>query len=566
MKPLKLISVILLLLFSLNCGGGSSGGGSNVDISSLSEDEQEAYNNAGDINETLSLYSLSGSAAGLWSGMATTFPDVTTLIAGGDDVKTALEETFTGTKTYENDMQLAIFAYVLSQIGDSDSLAVLREFLGDNLTADLDWAPHFISRTIEVLSNVSNVNPTGYYNLTEMTGLSIGSIANISTLDLKATDFAGRATCKRQYILVDGSGDPITYTDAYGVTQNAVVSGTEHRDWEIPETLYDHYVDLVIDNNGFFVDNDTEFEGMPTKQFNCAGYSFRHFNNNTKWTASPAAIFDVMVRTGLMTLVADESTAQVGDKVFWYQPGGTLPSHVGDVYQVQGGDITIRNADNKSGLFDADIDSTFYPVSNYSTRKIYRWTAGSPPSFVEDPSVRHLSSYCNYVASDSAFLAIPSVSGWNLSFTPGLVGASNNGWYSGDTTVSNLPGILAGEGTTQATVLQDDLISMTFDRRQITEAGTYSANGEREVIENQNGQVYLTYSTPSIVHEDNGSDVIFAATGGTVTLTSYGENSGDRLTGTYVVTISGTRTATADGSIEQTHTGTIFGAFDVEIE
>jgi hypothetical protein len=79
----------------------------------------------------------------------------------------------------------------------------------------------------------------------------------------------------------------------------------------------------------------------------------------------------------------------------------------------------------------------------------------------------------------------------------------------------------------------------------------------------------MIFYSLSIANADDGSPVAFAATGGSVTLTRWGTALGDRLSGTFSASITGTRTIglNASGeSIEEALLGTMTGTFDVTIK
>ncbi len=395
------ISLVISLLIVPGCGGG--GGGD--DLSNLTAAEQEAYNNAADAGETFNLQVSSGSVDGFVNSMATAFPGVTTLIDGGADVRTALELKFSGTKTYENDMQLAIFAYALAEIGNADTLSTLRDFLGDNLTSGLPWSPHLIARAIETLSGETDLEPTSYYNLPQLIQLTTSSDADVSAEMLK-TDFGDRDDCVRRYMFVDGSGNPITYEDAEGVTQIAYIEGREVQDATVRDAWANDYIDRVIYGGGDYVDDEDEIEefvGTPSMQFNCGGYAFRGFHDNLRWRVDPAPVYEVLIRTGLITEVS-QYTADEGDMVFYFTSGSDRPGHVAEIHQIDGylfRDITVRNADGPSGLFDAPMDADYFTpegeiLGQFGDWNIYEWTSGSAPSVEEVEGDNE--TYCNYVA------------------------------------------------------------------------------------------------------------------------------------------------------------------------
>lgn len=552
--------VVLAALLFPTCGGGGSGG------SSLSPEAQTAIDDAGNATKTFNLALGSSGIALLRARMSTGFPEVDTLIAGGSATAESMLSAFSGSPSFSNDLKLTIFAYALERMGDTGSVSTLAEFLGNNINGDLYFSPQFVAAALQALTGQTVSNDTMFFTLDELRLLARSSSANLSPSLQKAT--ATAASCTRQYKVVDSSGNPITYIDSNGQTRNVVVSGREFYDATIPSDTALNFTTAVAAGGGTYVNDDPVFPGSPSKQFNCAGYAFRELNGGARWTLTPDSIYDAFIRSGLLVEVS-ESSALAGDKVFYFGSGASLPGHVAEVYNVQSGilsnTITVRNADGQSGLWSALANASYFTgtwqqTAKYPTRKFYRWASGSAPSVIADTSVASDSAACS-AASGGSFSATIAITGYTISFSPTTSIASNQGTYTGSTSVTGLPSILAYEGSGVGA----DLITITFDKRQVSGAGSYSLGTLNGVFESYAGSAVLAYTGPTVTDADTGDQVAFESTGGSITLTSYGTTVGDHLTGTYLANISGTRVTNSQGSTS-TLTGTVNGSFDLQIQ
>jgi hypothetical protein len=78
----------------------------------------------------------------------------------------------------------------------------------------------------------------------------------------------------------------------------------------------------------------------------------------------------------------------------------------------------------------------------------------------------------------------------------------------------------------------------------------------------------VTFSSPVITNANDGSQVVFEATGGFTILSQWGTAFGDRLSGTFNASLTGMRVAGPDTNgrpINQTLSDTATGTFNVVI-
>ncbi|MBI4238532.1 MAG: hypothetical protein HY696_08985 [Deltaproteobacteria bacterium] len=557
-------SVVGMLLLLAACGG--SGGGSAV--SSASPEVQQAIDNAESVDKTIYVELSAGSVEGVRERMAEAFPEVATLMAGGDSGRAAMLEAFTGTPAYVDDVRLAIYAHALEQMGDTASLATLRTFLDENISGDLYLAPQFITHAIRSLAGESTT--TLFFSPTDMAA-AVGS-ANLAARTASARAVtAASLSCARAVAVLDAQGNVATYLDDHGDPQRAVLVGYEFTASRVSDEEAALLIEQVTTGGGTYVTDNTEFRGVPSGQFNCGGYAFRSLNNDDKWRLDPALAFEVLTKTGSLVEVS-ESEARAGDKVFYFtSAAATRPGHVAEVDSVSGlisQTITIRNADNNTGLWEAPINAAYFSGSwipgssaRYPVRKVYRWAGGVEPVVGHDPSATG-TDYCDPLSQGLS--ANVAIIGYSVTFTPTTVTGANNGEYTGDVHLTDVVGITAYEGSGSSMALA----LMLFDRLSIAGAGEYTLNTTDNVFDRHTGSAALSFTSPSITNADDGSSVGFESTGGSVTLTSWGTAIGDQIIGTYLATVSGTRVTGLDawGSPQsETLTGTISGSFNVEI-
>ncbi len=575
MNALRTRLSLALLVLVTACGSGGGGGGGG-DSTVITPEVQQALDRAATLSGTSDLLTASGSADGLRARLEEGFPELTNLIQGGGGTAAALRSVFQGAPDPTRDYQLLVNAYAIEKRRDTDSIPTLQAFLETEITGGLYWTPHFVTHALKSLRGRSDLREDAFYDLVEMEPeLAASPSQSLATFAAQAGDGATRS-CGRRYVLVDGSGQPLTYTDASGATQNLTVEGRQFNVDPMTSDRARHFVEQVEDGGGTYVDDDPLFPGSPTWSFNCAGYAFRGLNGGRPWAADPSRFYQALVQNSDLLMEVPESDARPGDKVFYFQGGRSLPGHVAEVRRVETSmlgfstTITVRNADEQSGLWEAPIDASYFTgtwvsSAKFPTRKVYRWRNGAPPTALPDPAVATNPRYCKDDGLGSGSLDVSiSVPGFSLSFDPQLTIATSVSSFEGEITIPNVPSIFASESL----VGLGEIVWIFFDPRQITGPGTYTFGEPLEVFEDMLDEVLITYNSPDIMNLDDGSPVVFTSTGGTVTLTSYGVLDGDRLEGTFSATIAGRRTTSGpdeDPRTEVTLTGTITGAFDLEI-
>ncbi|MBI1910026.1 MAG: hypothetical protein HYS22_07650 [Deltaproteobacteria bacterium] len=165
----------------------------------------------------------------------------------------------------------------------------------------------------------------------------------------------------------------------------------------------------------------------------------------------------------------------------------------------------------------------------------------------------------------NSFSATIKINGANISFDPKTI-VGGFGTFTGDVKRINLPTAFASEGAS-ATDLTQTMVNIITDPDDINAGNTYNLNETDTVFEQNTGSASIIFNSPKITHDDNGEQVVFGSTGGTITLTSYGETGGSRMTGTFTANMSGKKRVVTNGvESDQTLTGTISGSFDVLLE
>ncbi|MFC1495962.1 hypothetical protein ACFL52_00940 [Candidatus Margulisiibacteriota bacterium] len=169
------------------------------------------------------------------------------------------------------------------------------------------------------------------------------------------------------------------------------------------------------------------------------------------------------------------------------------------------------------------------------------------------------------VTGVDTFEATVTIEGTGYTFSPQSI-KGTFGTYSGNVERSGLPAAYASEGATYTDTSSELITILTNPSAISSSGGSYTLNEVDQVFDNSNGDANLNYTTPSITNVDDGSQVVFESTGGTITFTSYSTSSGDRMTGTFSAQVSGDRTTDQAGTTTVTLTGTITGTFDVALK
>jgi len=231
-------------------------------------------------------------------------------------------------------------------------------------------------------------------------------------------------------------------------------------------------------------------------------------------------------------------------------------------------DFPLRTIDDYGGIRDTRAGEI---MSNYVKREYI--DRDNIPNKVWP----HVVVYCEKEPTDDkdgdcieddsdSFSVTINIPGFPLSFNPTLVIGANDAAATGDVNVSNVPTIFAFEN---AMSLSLEMFALYFDPRQIDGPGDYILRSLDQVLMEQIGEASIVYVDNEIKNVDDGTPVVFTSTGGTVSLTKYGENDGDKLVGTFSATISGDRVYGVDANadpLESTVTGTMNGSFNVEVK
>ncbi len=431
MKFISVLFIIIYVSFLLTaCDSGNDGGGDTPNdspgtgdqvISSAPEHIADAVENAGNYEKTFLLASSSGSFNGIRDNMNTHFPLVADLVNGGGEARDFMLQSFQGTSSFSEDMKLSIYAYALEQMGDSSAVTTLQDFLKNTIYMDLYLAPHLVTHAIKSLLNHNNLEWTIYYTGLQMdaavsgnSGAQINAAISENTYRFDYSKITSNKTiplCTRRYIIVDNNLDPLIYPDT---NEQVIIEGTEYVSPDVPSgvaTMWRNRVENAGDTTWI---DDGEFRGTQgaSRQYNCGGYAFRDLNGYRMWTYPPSGLFPKLLDAGLLIKIEDDEDIQIGDKVFYYKShiANDSPDHVAEVSNVEESwigwtynTITVRNADNQSGLFESDIDGNYFLGTDsetgkvrYPTRRVYRWVNGTAPKVIPDasPSIVGNPRYC----------------------------------------------------------------------------------------------------------------------------------------------------------------------------
>ncbi len=325
------------------------------------------------------------------------YPELADLIAAGSEATQAIVAEFSGTPSYLQDDQLFLLAYALEQINDPGGLDPLVRFVDANITGEVPTALAAATHAIRGLLGMASNDTASYLGSEiEETLTAAGFTEAARFIQERGPQFE---SCWREFVLTDGSGQPLTYPAGHPKAgQRVVVGGTiVSGDTRLPASQSAAESNRVEGGGGSYVTytdpehSDVTFEGQPTRRFNCAGFAFRQFNDGLQWNAEPGSWFAALTAVGAIEAVPADGEAAAGDFVFYFGEG-SLPAHVAEVQRNDFvGGVTVINADRWSGLFTADIDAAYFFGANiisqelfgglesrYRTRQIWRWTNGRP--------------------------------------------------------------------------------------------------------------------------------------------------------------------------------------------
>jgi hypothetical protein len=574
-RRVRACAVALGLLAGCSDGGG---GGANP-----GPEVRAVMDRAGNVDSTFPVRAYAGSISGSRAAVPAHFPEWTTLAQGGPEARAAMLEAFAGKATYESDIRLALYAYALENQLDASAASRLRSFLGENLTSDLDWTPHFITHALRKMAGTATAAGSGWYTGFEIGAAAAGAPSPAVQAALLQSDMVP-PRCKKRWLVVGDDGKPLSYVDpADGKTKPIAIEGDEHASPMVPSDLAAHWRKEVANGGGMYVNDDPEFAGMPSKQFNCGGYAFRELNGGKRWTLDPHQAHRVLVGAGILEEVP-AAMAKAGDKVFFTDvESSSTVMHVAEVKSVGGlisTSITLRNADQASGLWETDISSKYYTGAflglgtkpHYGGYKVYRYKAGKAPKMIVDPASLTNPAYCGgkQVAGQGTLEVNVDVPGHVISFRPNMTKAIREAPCPvGVTMVAcKIAQIAALE--TDSAGMPLEVFQMAFDSGSISGPGTYAAGGA-EGWNKHDGSVPVTITFLTKDFKDvDGIEPLFWSRSGSVTLTTWNPAAGGRMTGTFQATVVapfwGASKAPNGDTITEELSATVRGSFDLPVQ
>ena len=164
--------------------------------------------------------------------------------------------------------------------------------------------------------------------------------------------------------------------------------------------------------------------------------------------------------------------------------------------------------------------------------------------------------------TENTFSINTDIEGFNVSFNPDLIAATTT------TGAEHIVSVSAIENPTQSFNNQN-FFSIQMDSIQISGSGIYDVGVTFENIAEgvAVGEAIASLILKDIKHVTSQTVVGLAATSGTLNLSSFGTNKGDRLAGSYSVNIAGERIISDDEEDNTVSvTGRVFGEFSVIVQ
>jgi hypothetical protein len=571
------LGAALLLAAAAGCGEEET-------TTELPPEARDAMAQAGDLDATFPLLADAGSIASLRSALPTTFAGFGALAVSTPAVTAALLDAFSGAPANDADLKLAIFALALEGHVDGAGATRLRAFLKENLTGDLGLAPHFLTHTVARQDGSAGSGETGWYTGFRIHAASEGKgVAGLPLTGEVALAVEAPKTCKKRWLVLGPDDKPILFVDpkdgAGAMPKPLAIEGDQHADATVPAVTDAHWREQVASGGGAYVNDDPEFVGKPSKQFNCGGYAFRELNGGKRWTADPAEIQRTFVAAGVLEEVP-EAQAKPTDKVFFYDAHSSkIVQHVGEVKSVAGG-IVVRNADHQSGLFDASIDAKYFKGSflglvdkaRYGARKFYRYKGGKAPKVIVDPASLTNAAYCGATTGGDGTLTVNvDVPNFVLSFVPNFKFVARE--QDCNVAVTMVPCklvVLTASETPLGASEPDEVLTVAFSSGFVGGPGTYGV-GTAGAWNKHDGSapVLIDFLSKQVKDADGDPHILFSESG-SVELTTWSPGVGGRIIGTFSATIQDEFFHTmkdANGDpIWEKLTGTIDGSFDLPVQ
>lgn len=348
------------------------------------------------------------------------FPEVETLVAAGSAVQEQILPRFAGNPSPDGDAGLALLALVLARVGDRSAVAALIDFLEANLDSRLSLSLDSATHALKILTGQEGVrHELPVYPAPEV--FEAVDQARLWLLDHPAgreggfaafpaqSDARGAAVeaCRLRFTLVDPAGAEHTWHDPdLHRLQPVSFELKNYRSTAAP--VVQGQINAIMAGGGRFVDGPEGDQAQTGRRGICGGYALREAlrespaNRETLpaggWMLDPDEVYQ-RLRGGGLIEEAPAGVIQPGYLVFWFQDAGR--TRAGHAAVVESHDpylnrTRVRNKDETSGVFVAEIDSRYYNDSSlfpsdyprhFGTPVIFRFVGGRVPRFKVDTSL-----------------------------------------------------------------------------------------------------------------------------------------------------------------------------------
>lgn len=397
-----LIATASLLLILIS---GCSGGGTKLNTT------DEAIETLATPATSASLTAGGGGITARASALPS-LPAVQTLIDAGQSATPKLVAKFSGIPDMTQDDALVAYAYVLSVTQDRRAIRPLIDFLSLNITGEVQWSLHAATRTLKILTEQNDLNndPPTYTPLEMLDTMTRAETWLSAHPAVAAGQLSGRSRaatastasgCVRIY-LTNAEGNPFYWPDNHkgGALSRVEFDLHIYRDPSVPSSS--DLIWAIPQYGGTFLTTPEGSESQMGRLGICGGYALREmlrFGGSATpqggWGLDPLQVYNELTGAGLLTIVTNRANAKAGDIVFWKK--GSIPAtHAAIIESVPPTTTTIqvRNKDETSGVFTANIDAQYYNtgsgeriVKNFGTPTIYSYTGNEKPKMMIDTSL-----------------------------------------------------------------------------------------------------------------------------------------------------------------------------------
>lgn len=345
-------------------------------------------------------------------------PGVATLIAAGAEATPDIVTELGRAPAMARDDVVVACAYVLSRTQDRRAVRALMDYLSAALTGDALWSLDAATYALKTLTEQDDAHAAlPVYAPEEILDTIARAEAWLAVHpDVAAQQLAGArraatvgtATGYVRIYLTDAAGDPFYYGDP---RKGSALSRVQFdlrifRDPGVPSPTL---MQVVPYGGGTFIAGQEGSEALMGRIGICGGYALREmlrFGGNTTpqggWHLDPALVFVALTESGILTRQPDRALAQAGDIVFWKKDGrathGAIIQDVVPATVFGSPTISVRNKDETSGVFTADIDATYYNMTGmfsryqkqFGTPEVYTYTGGAKPMMMVDTTLSDL--------------------------------------------------------------------------------------------------------------------------------------------------------------------------------